>query len=163
MNRRTAIHLVIWAIVLMAFWLLLSGFLKPLLMAFGLVSVALVLVLLWRMDALDDQPQTPALGLSFWRYSLWLIGQILLSSIDVAKLVWGRKNLSPAMAKLPVSKVPEKHRVLYANSITLTPGTLSVDIDGDEVTVHALDQQSIADLKAGGMANKVADVMGEKH
>ena len=163
MNRRSSIHLLIWAIVLMAFWLLLSGFLKPLLIAFGLVSVGLVVVVLRRMDATDDQPQTPTLGLSFWRYSLWLIGQILLSSIEVTKLVWGKKGLSPTMAKLPVSKVPEKNRVLYTNSITLTPGTLSVDIDDDEVTVHALDKQSIEDLKAGGMANKIADVMGEKH
>ncbi|HCH23857.1 MAG TPA: hypothetical protein DE179_06120 [Oceanospirillaceae bacterium] len=163
MNRRPFIHLLIWAIVLMAFWLLLSGFLKPLLIAFGVVSVALVVVLLRRMDAADEQPQTPALGLSFWRYGLWLSGQILLSSIEVAKLVWSKKGLSPTMAKLPISKVAQKNRVLYANSITLTPGTLSVDIDDDEVTVHALNKQSIADLKAGGMAKKIADVMGDKY
>lgn len=162
MNKRSSLHLLIWAIVLMVFWMLLSGFLKPLLIAFGVVSVALVVLLLRRMDATDDQPQTPSMGLSFWRYSLWLVGQILLSSVEVAKLVWGKKPLSPTLAKLPVDTVPDKNRVLYANSITLTPGTLSVDIDEHEVTVHALDEQSIDDLKAGGMANKIADVMGEK-
>lgn len=162
MNKQSSLHLLIWAIVLMVFWLLLSGFLKPLLVSFGVVSVAMVVWLLRRMDATDDQPQTPSLGLSFWRYSVWLIGQILLSSVEVAKLVWGKKQLTPTLAKLPVDKVPDKNHVLYANSITLTPGTLSVDIDAKEVTVHALDSQSIEELKAGDMANKIADVMGEK-
>lgn len=156
-------NLVTWAIVLTSFWLLLSGFFKPLLLSFGVLSVVLVLFLLKRMDSTDKQPQKLPFNLPFLRYITWLIGQIVLSSLEVVKLVWGNnKNISPAIAKLPVDNTPEKGRVLYANSITLTPGTLSVDIDDKHVTVHALNKKSISDLETGEMARKVTSASGEK-
>ncbi len=157
-------HLMIWALVLAVFWLLLSGFFKTLLLSFGLISVVLVVFLIRRMDTTDNQPQKLPLSFSFFRYVIWLLGQIALSSLEVTKLVWGSsKKLSPAIAKLPVANTPEKTRVLYANSITLTPGTLSVDIDEEHVTVHALDAQSIKSLEAGEMATKVSSVTGAKN
>lgn len=163
MNNKTITHLTIWAITLAVFWLLLSGFLQPLLLAFGVFSVALVVVLLQRMDSVDKHPEKPALGLPIWRYSVWLIGQVIGSSVNVAKLVWlPNKTLSPTVAKLPLSAIPEKNRVLYANSITLTPGTLSIDIDDHHVTVHALEKASIEELKAGDMAHKISAVLGGK-
>ena len=163
MNTKTITHLSIWTVTLAVFWLLLSGFLKPLLLGFGVLSVALVMILLRRMDRFDQHPEKPSVGLPSLNYALWLIKEVLFSSIQVAKVVWRRdKSLSPAVAKLPVDKVPEENRVLYANSITLTPGTLSIDIDDEHVTVHALEAESIEELKAGGMANKVAAVSGRK-
>lgn len=162
MNKNASIHFVTWGLTLAVFWLLLSGFLKPLLLGFGVFSVLLVLFLLRRMDATDGQPEKPAFGWPSLRYISWLIGQILLSSMEVTKLVWSKKKLAPAMAALPVSQVPEQHRVLYANSITLTPGTLSIDIDDQMVLVHALDEQSIAELQEGDMAAKIAHVLGDK-
>lgn len=164
MDKPTKTHAVIWALVLAVFWLFLSGFLKPLLLAFGLISVVLVVYLIKRMDTSDDEPQKPALSFAFFRYVFWLIGQIILSSIEVTKLVWGNsKNLSPSIAKLPINSTPDQSRVLYANSITLTPGTLSVDIDQDHITVHALKAQSIQELQAGEMAKKVSSVTGAKN
>lgn len=163
MTNKMITHLTIWTITLSVFWLLLSGFLQPLLLAFGVFSVALVIVLLQRMDNVDQQPVKPALGLPIWRYSLWLIGQVIGSSVNVAKLVWlGNKALTPAVEKLPLTDIPAKNRVLYANSITLTPGTLSIDIDDQHVTVHALEKASIEELKAGDMAHKIAAVFGGK-
>lgn len=125
--------------------------------------MALVVVLLQRMDSFDQHPEKPALGLPLLRYSLWLVGQVLWSSVKVAKLVWRRnKALSPAVAKLPLTDIPEKNRVLYANSITLTPGTLSIDIDDQYVTVHALEKEAIEELKGGDMAHKICAVLGGK-
>lgn len=164
MDRKTITYTVSWTVTLAVFWLLLSGFLKPLLLAFGVASVALVVFLLLRMDREDDQPEKLSFSFSTIRYVVWLLGQIILSSLDVTKLVWGSsKKLSPSLAKLPISDVPEKNRVLYANSITLTPGTLSVDIDDEHVTVHALKEQSLEDLQAGEMAKKAASVNGDKN
>ncbi|WP_394173633.1 Na+/H+ antiporter subunit E [Thalassotalea litorea] len=164
MDRKTIIYLTTWTFILAIFWLLLSGYFKPLLLAFGLVSVALVVLLIWRMDKTDKEPQQPSFSLRFFRYIVWLIGQVVLSSLEVTKLVWGSsKKLSPATAKLPVADIPEHSRVLYANSITMTPGTLSVDIDDDYVTVHALDEKSIKSLQQGEMASKIAKATGEKN
>jgi len=158
MDRKTIIYLSVWAITLFGFWLLLSGFLKPLLLTFGVISVALVLVLLHRMNRTDTESQKLAFNLSFIRYIIWLLGQVVLSSLTVTRLVWGKpKDVRPAIGKLPIDKVPKRSRVLYANSITLTPGTLSIDIDDKHVTIHALNEESLESLKHGDMANKVYD------
>ncbi|MDP2560363.1 Na+/H+ antiporter subunit E [Psychrobium sp. 1_MG-2023] len=156
MNRKNIRYLSVWAIILSGFWLLLSGFFGVLLLAFGIISVALVLWLLHRMNNTDAEIQKLALNLSFIRYTMWLLGQVVLSSLTVTRLVWGsRKELKPTIGKLPVNKVPKKSRVLYANSITLTPGTLCIDIDNENVTIHALNEESLHSLKRGDMADKV--------
>ena len=76
-------------------------------------------------------------------------------------MVWGAPSkVSPTLATVDASEIPEDCRALYANSITLTPGTLSVDLDGDDVTVHALQQSSIDELKQGHMKNKITSIWG---
>lgn len=163
MERKTVGYILSWGLALAAFWLLLSGYLKPLILAFGFLSVVLVMYLLRRMDCLDDQPQKLAFSWSFLRYLAWLTGEIIVSSFAVTKLVWGKASkLSPTIAKLPIADTPKDTRVLYANSITLTPGTLSIDIDDKHVTVHALQEESLLSLKEGEMATKAATVTREK-
>lgn len=159
---RRYMHTAKWVISLSIFWLLLSGFLKPLLLGFGVASVALVIFVFSRMERVDKEPQEFGTWLQIIRYIPWLLGQILSSSLRVTKLVWGSPNkVSPSLAKINVKAVPEARRTLYANSITLTPGTLSVDLDGDEVTVHALEQSSIDELKEGYIATKITSIWSE--
>lgn len=154
-------HLFKWTVILAVFWLLLSGFIQPLLLSFGAVSIALCLIIIHRMQAVDNRPQMLRLSPRSLLYYVWLLGQIVLSGLAVAKLVWtSPKKLKPSLAQLPLDDIPKDARVLYANSITLTPGTLSVDLDHDTVTVHALEAQSIEDLKAGDMARKVSSATG---
>ena len=149
-------YLTSWSLILSAFWLVLSGFIKPLLLSFGVASVALVVFLIHRMNDNDSEEQKLALNLSFIKYIVWLTGQIVLSSVQVTKLVWGKNaELSPATAKLPIDKIPKRSRVLYANSITLTPGTLSIDLDDEHVTVHALHKSSIKELRHGEMTEQI--------
>lgn len=155
-------HIGKWAAVLAAFWLLLSGYIQPLLLSFGAVSVAIVLVVLKRMDAVDGEPRYVSTGLAMTRYLLWLLGQIIQSAVHVTKLVWGSPDkLSPTLAKIPVKNIPPKCRVLYANSVTLTPGTLCVDLNEDEMTVHALQKASIDELEQGDMERKIVATWGE--
>lgn len=158
MDKKRTMYLLIWAITLSGFWLLLSGFFNPLLLTFGVISVALVLWLIHRMNNTDTESQKLAFNFSFLRYTLWLMGQVVLSSLSVTRLIWGnRKEVRPAIAKLSIDNVPKRSRVLYANSITLTPGTLCIDIDDKHVTVHALNEESLESLNHGDMANKVYD------
>ena len=156
-------HLFKWAVLLALFWLLLSGIYQPLIIGFGVISVVIVVFLLMRMDDADEEKKRAASGIRMVRYIAWLIGQIISSSIHVTKLVWSNpKNLSPSLAKVSVKEVPEKVRVLYANPITLTPGTLSVDLVDDEITVHALQKESIKELQEGEMENKITGIWGKK-
>ncbi|NRA22968.1 MAG: Na+/H+ antiporter subunit E [Oleispira sp.] len=155
-------HMTKWTILLSIFWLLLSGYIQPLLLAFGIASVIVVLFVLKRMDDVDQEKQEIGTGLRLMQYLPWLIWQVITSSLQVTKLIWGSTdNLSPSVAKINAKNIPPKRRALYANSITLTPGTLSVDLVGDEITVHALQKTSIEELKQEVMEKKIAKIWGE--
>ena len=152
-------HIVKWAILLCVFWLMLSGFFQPLLLIFGVVSVLLVLLVIQRMDSADKEPAAIGTGHQILRYLTWLIGQIIISSLHVTKLVWGSaSNLSPTLVKVSAKRVADSKHVLYANSITLTPGTLSVDLTPDELTVHALQASSVKDLDGGDMEQQITKI-----
>lgn len=156
-------HIGLWAVVLSLFWLLLSGYLQPLLLSFGAISVFLVVLVVKRMDDVDQELKQLSFGFSIFRYVPWLMKEIMTSSMTVTKLVWGSpKDLSPTLAKISLSNIPKDKRVLYANSITLTPGTLSLDIDNDDITVHALQAASIEELKEGAMENKIAGLWSKE-
>lgn len=156
-------YLTKWTILLSMFWLLLSGYIQPLLLGFGAASVAVVLLILKRMDNIDKEPSEVGIGLKFIRYLPFLIVEIIRSSIQVTRLIWGSPGkLSPSLAKISAESVPPSKRTLYANSITLTPGTLTVDLIDDELTVHALQESSIDELAEGKMDKKIASIWGEK-
>lgn len=155
-------HIAKWAVLLSGFWLLLSGYIQPLLLTFGVVSVAIVLIVLKRMDAVDQEPIYISYGHRIIRYLIWLFGQIIISAIHVTKLIWGSNDkLSPSLAKISADKVLPHNRVLYANSITLTPGTLSVDLEDGTITVHALQEASITELQEGKMEQKITSIWGK--
>lgn len=146
-------HTVGLAATLAAFWLALSGHYTPLMLGFAAGSIALVLVLVHRMDIVDHENQPLRLG---WRAPstlAWLAGQILRSAWDVTRRIWtGRPELRPAMGRAPARGMSEVAQVTYANWITLTPGTLSVALHDDHVEIHALDEGLIGDLADGAMA-----------
>lgn len=156
-------HIGLWVVVLSLFWLLLSGYLQPLLLSFGAISVFLVVWVVKRMDDVDQELKQLGFGFSIFRYIPWLLKEIITSSINVTKVIWGSpQDLSPTLAKIPLNNIPREKRVLYANSITLTPGTLSLDVDKNEITVHALQASSIDQLKAGSMENMIAGLWSQK-
>ena len=150
-----------WTILLGVFWILLSGYFQPLLLSFGVVSTVLVVYVVLRMNKIDNEPRDLGTGLRSLNYFSWLIGQIIMSSVHVTKLIWGSPaSVSPALEKISIKNIPKSKRVLYANSITLTPGTLSVDLseEKNEITVHSLQKRSIDQLKKGSMENKVTSL-----
>lgn len=152
-------HIGLWVIVLSLFWLLLSGYIQPLLLSFGAVSVALVVLVLKRMDKLDPELKQFKFDFSIVRYFPWLLKEIMSSSFHVTKLIWrSPKDLSPTLAKISLKNIPKGKRVLYANSITLTPGTLSLDMNKHEITVHALQAASVEELQDGAMERKIVEL-----
>jgi multicomponent Na+:H+ antiporter subunit E len=144
------------AALLAGFWLVLSGHYTPLLLVLGAGSVGLVVWLVHRMGIVDHEsvPLRPAPRLP--RYFWWLAGEILRSSVSVTRQVWSpRRALRPAVGVVPTPGLPELSQVIYANSITLTPGTLSLRVDDDGIEVHSLDPAGLRELRAGGMRDRV--------
>ena len=137
-------------------WLANSGHYTGLLLALGAASVVLVVWLSHRMDVVDHESQPLHLTRHIPRYYLWLAVQIVISNIDVVKRVWsGNSSISPGMRRFPVSQKTDIGRVIYANSINLTPGTIAVELSDNEVLVHGLTQANLNDLDTGEMRRRV--------
>lgn len=145
------------AILLAAFWLAFSGFFTGLLLSLGALSIVLVIWLVLRADAVDGRHVHLRIRPVKWVfYSLWLVKEIALSNVDVVKrILRGANGIDPQVVKLPVSQKTEAGRVIYANSITLTPGTVSIDLDDESVTVHALSREGVEALETGEMDRRV--------
>lgn len=143
--------------VLAVTWMLWSGHTDPLMLVFAVVSIGAVVALAARMRIDDDEGvPTPILGLATLPYLAWLIWQVVLSNLTVTARIWqGRHAVAPRMLTVRATQRTPAGRVLYANSITLTPGTITVRLEDDEVFVHALIPETAADLETGEMDRRV--------
>ena len=150
------------AIVLFIFWLLLSGIYQPLIISFGIASSLLVAWIAHRMDLADHEGFPIHLGPKALTYWPWLIWEIIKANIDVAIIiVKPRLQITPTMFKSQASQKTEVGQVSYANSITLTPGTISVGVADGMVEVHALTSYSADDVITGRMDKRVCDMEGD--
>jgi multicomponent Na+:H+ antiporter subunit E len=155
------LHAVSLTLALFALWLLLSGhFAEPLLLGLGLASVILVVVIVHRMDVLDHETHPLHLSIRLPLYWGWLIKEIVLANIDVAKAILGLGGAAaaPTVFKVRASQRTEVGRVIYANSITLTPGTVTIAVDDDELTIHALTTGAVEGLEGGEMDRRVRGI-----
>jgi multicomponent Na+:H+ antiporter subunit E len=153
------LHAVSLAVTLCVLWLLLSGyFTVPLLLALGVVSVLLVVAIVHRMEVLD--PEGHPVGPRALLYWPWLLKEILLANIDVGKAILGFRGAvaMPTVFTVRASQKSELGRVIYANSITLTPGTVTIAVDGDRLTVHALTPGAVEGLEGGEMDRRASRI-----
>ena len=145
-------------------WLLLSGyFTESLLLGLGLASVLLTVVLSVRMGVVDREGHPIHLALRGILYWPWLIKEIVVANIDVAKAILGlTDDVKPSVFNIKASQLTDLGRSIYANSITLTPGTVSIALDHDEITIHALTPGAAEGLAKGEMDRRVAKVEGTR-
>ena len=102
------------------------------------------------------------IALRFVPYAAWLVWQIALSNLHVAYLVlWPRAPVAPSIVEFDTSLRSESAQVLLAQSITLTPGTVTVDVSNGKFLAHCLSAKSRQGLEEGGIQRKVAWVFGE--
>ena len=148
-------------IVLSGLWLGLSGFFEPLMLSFGAASVLLVVWISHRMELADHEGHPIHLSLRAIPYIAWLLKEIVVANIDVAKVILGpMKNIKPQMFSVEGSQHSELGHVTYANSITLTPGTVTCQVEDGELLVHALTSAGAAGVKDGVMDRKVTALEG---
>jgi multicomponent Na+:H+ antiporter subunit E len=143
--------------ILFVFWLLLSGHYTPLLISFGAGSSALVVYLSMRMDVVDHEGLPLQLGGRFWLYLPWLMKEIVVANVAVARIILDPKlPVSPIMVHFKASQETDLGRVIYANSITLTPGTITTGIEGQELEIHALTYQDVDGREEDEMDRRVS-------
>ena len=159
MLRATSLFVLLYAV-----WLLLSGhYDEPLLLALGAASSAAVVAIAWRMDLIDNEGHPVQLSWRILFYWPWLLWEIAKANVAVARIILHPAlPIAPVMLKARTSQRSELGQVIYANSITLTPGTVSVDLREDgEITVHALTREAAEDLQTGVMDRRVVRLEGE--
>lgn len=145
------------ATVLALLWLGLSGVYKPLILILGAASVALVVWITERMEVLGAEHDPGTLSWRLPVYWTWLIGEIILANLMVARAVINPKRIKPSVIKVPATTRTRVGLVTYGNSITLTPGTVTTELtDGSgEIQVHALLDEAVDGLRNGDMLKRV--------
>ncbi len=151
-------RLIIIAVALLAYWLLLSGHYTPWLIGAGLVCAVAIVAFGVRMGFADEEGFPIGLvprGLVYWP---WLGLEIVKSALDVTKLIVNPKlPISPKMIRVDASQKSAVGLTTYANSITLTPGTISVEVSERSrvIWVHAITAGTAAGLDDGEMDRRV--------
>lgn len=140
---------------------MLSGYLIPLILFLGAASIASILWIARRMDVIDHESHPVHMAPKGVLYYFWLMWEIVKANIDVTMAILkGPKALQPQVFKLKASQSSDIGRVTYANSITLTPGTVTIFVEEDEFTVHSLTPVAKDGLEGGEMDRRVTALEG---
>ena len=146
-------------LVVAVIWLLLSGHYTALILSLGVLSVLIVTWFLWRMDRVDGELGVLPMRPRLLRYLLWLMWQVVLSNIDLVRRIWNPAlPIRPTWQRLDIKVTSPLAKTLYANSITLTPGTLTTDVREDHFMVHSLSPDGMEELIKGEMEKQIQRV-----
>jgi multicomponent Na+:H+ antiporter subunit E len=171
MNLQKTKRLTVQFAVLFAFWLILSGKLEIKYLLFGLASAALVTFvtqdLLQPEESRRHKKASSAVswlkaGWTLFFYFVWLFYEIVQSNLQVAYLVLHPKlPIKPGLLRFRTRLRSKAGHVLLANSITLTPGTITVDLTEGTYLVHALVPEAAGSLLEAKMQSKLEAIFGE--
>lgn len=146
------------AAIIYGLWLALSGHYTPFLLAVGLAATAFSIFIAVRMELVDHEG-IPSIHLSarLLTYIPWLIGEIVLSNLAAVKIILSPTlPIRPVMLRFRGLQKTDLGRVIFANSITITPGTITVAVVGEDLVVHALDGDAVGDMEEATMNRRVA-------
>ena len=153
---------ILMLLIMFGVWLLWSGhysFDHMLVLGLGVVSCVFVVYMANRMDIVDEEGHPIHLLFQLLLYIPWLLWAIVKANIDVAKRVLNPSlPISPCMVRIKATQKTDLTRVIFANSITLTPGTVSVELVGDDILVHALTREAAEDVQSGDMDRRVTSL-----
>lgn len=138
----------------------MSGHYTMLITSLGVISVVFAVVMSHRMGGTDQEGLPTHMFLRLPGYLLWLFKEILMSNLSTAKVILTNQS-DPEMFRTKFSQKTEAGVATYANSITLTPGTVTIDIEKDAFLVHALSSSFGDDVRSLEMNKKVSNLEGE--
>jgi len=144
-------------------WLVLSGHYTPLLLSLGAVCVCLSVWFARRMGLIDREGVFIHLFPGLIGYWAWMVKEIFVSNVQVARIVLSPSlPISPALVHYRASQSTDLGRVLFANSITLTPGTITTEVMGDDLRIHALEWVFVDGVEEGIMDARVVQLEGKR-
>lgn len=130
---------------------------------FGLASCILAALITSKLQVVDSSERPLLIFARMIGYIPWISWEIVKSNIDVARRIWQPvMPISPTIVTVKASQETALGLVIHANSITMTPGTLSIDVEPGEIEVHALSDESLADLHNGEMDRRVSRLEGKR-
>ena len=153
----------LWAI-LFAIWLLLSAqtqHLEVLFVIFGVFTCTVAVWICMRMGVVDRESVPVHLAGRAVLYVPWLVWEVFRSNLRVARIILSpRVRVDPSIVHFRASQRTDLGRFIYANSITLTPGTVTTGIVGDDMEVHAIVQTEIDGSEENDMNRRVTALEG---
>jgi len=148
-------------LVLYAFWILMSGYFTPFLLGAGLACAVAVAWLARRMQFVDREAHPMHLSLAAVAYWPWLLKEICKAGIQVSRIILDpRLPISPTLVRFRPSQESTVGLATHANSITLTPGTITVEASRDEFLVHGLTREGAAGCVDSEMDRRVSRFEG---
>jgi len=146
---------------LFVFWLALSGHYTTMLVTAGVLSAAVCVLAAKRMRIVDAEGHPIELLRGAVTYYPWLTWEIIKSGWAVTKIVLNPSlPISPTMTVVRASQKTKAGMATYANSITLTPGTMTVGVHGNDFVIHALVREGALDVEQGSMDRRVRQFEG---
>jgi multicomponent Na+:H+ antiporter subunit E len=158
-------HLALF-VALLGFWLLLSGRLDPHLVGSGVVAAAVITFASAPLfeRTLGSSAEHPRMRL--WRWvplAVWLTGRMAVSAVQLARIVLDpRVPPAPGIVRFRTQLRSPSARTVLANAITLVPGTMTLDVVDDELTVHSFTPDAIEDVATAALQNRIAAVFGDE-
>ena len=147
--------------ILFSLWLLMSGHYSVLIVSLGIISCAFCVYVAKRGKLIDDEGLPTFFIPRLLNYLMWLFKEILKSNVITAKVIINGK-VEPEIFTVKSSQVTDVAKVTYANSITLTPGTVTTKIQKGVFEVHALNSDFGNDVRTNEMDKKVTWLEGKK-
>jgi len=148
-------RIVTLAILLVVTWLLWSGLYQPIVLGLGALSCLLVVLLAVRIGFFEKDVYTLHLGPGLPRFWLWLLKEIVVASVQVARIILNpRLPISPTIVTIDARAVPLVSQATLANAITLTAGTVTLDIYEGQLEVHCLTRDAALQLEQGEMVRR---------
>jgi len=147
--------------ILFSLWLLMSGHYNVLIISLGIISCSFCVYVAKRGKLIDDEGLPIFFMPRLLNYLIWLFKEILKSNLSTAKVIINGK-VEPETFTVKTSQVTDVAKVTYANSITLTPGTVTTKIQKGVFEVHALNSDFGNDVRTNEMDKKVTWLEGKK-
>lgn len=166
MNKTKRYGAFILLVLLIVFWMIIASTISLIELIVGIL--ASLLIVLYSMDLVFTKDEmtsfSPRTIKALFSLFLRLIREIVVSNFHVAKIVLSRKlPIDPGfeMIRQPLKK--DLNQTLYGNAITLTPGTLTVDITDEGIIVHGLEKHLIKSLEGSSLEKAFMNLEGIKH
>ena len=148
-------RVIITVLMLSAVWVLWSWHFEPIVVGVAIASIAFVTWIVRRLGVLDAEGQPYEINLRLLAYIPWLVWEVIKANIAVAKIILSPKmDIRPHLIRVPAPQRTALGRTIFANTITITPGTISLDVHDDVILVHAL-SDALADEDSAGHSAKV--------